>query len=718
MTQSGGFNFGNVLGQIGQAVGGSNIGGTVGAGEKPEYNFPSGMDKLPESIKTWFLRSDNGQTGLNEFLRNADPKVIDEFRSAVNSGLIQPKNAAANQIIQGYGGLRAGDAVGPGGVLGNLMDDKPSGMTEGYWQQANTLINTMLDYKTKQVEQSGYLDGMPTVQREQMMNQMAQGWKQQFTNEFMANESKRAAMAGEGLTQQQIDNQNLQSMAKIMGGTVDPSTGKYQQTEEGRQFDTNQTGYIDGKRTLAGEAQDWSQQKDVANAAANPRDYIYAQMLGNARGGLAGQPATNQLQMPNAQPPGGPNAANGFMPGPDAAARAAGAGAPGAGQPGMNPLASTQPPGTSGAGTMAADGAPLVPGANPNQWADMFKQAQTAQDAARQGMIGAQQGPGAGAASGLSPGPGSPEMVGGYPGFQGMGTLPGAPGETPEQMINDPGFDGQAAAERKRAMMAQMNLPQIGQLPDAPREPGAMPDGMTDRIQPWNGGQLQPMGGQFNPQEMPQGLDQRYRETMQQAGQDGQMPQKDMQWHQQERMLQQGQPGGMQQLQPTQMPLNEMQWNKQMPQFRAPGQPGMPGQAPAPGGMPGQAPQMGQWNGMQQMQQKQPVPGQTPGMPQPQQGVTDPQYTTSAFTQQLLKNRMVPGSGAIQGQGNFMTQEQMKKQVMPNKVRAQDFMRGRDSEQKGFLGVTSAAGMSDEDAMGAMKNNMPKFQAPGAGKMI
>lgn len=609
------FNFQDMLSQGTQAL--NSIGGTVGAGEKPEYNFPSGIDKLPESVRTWFLRSDNGQTGLNEFLRNADPKVIDEFRSAVNSGLIQPKNAAADQIIKGYGGLRAGDMAGPGGILGPMQDDMPSGLSPEYWQQANTLIGTMIDAQMKAAEASGYFNGIPTIQREQIMGQLAQGWKQQFTNEFLANEQKRASMAQEGMTQQQINNQNLQSMAQIMGGTVNPQTGQFQQTEQGRQFDTSQTGYINGQRTLAGEAQDWSMQKDVANAAANPRDYIYAQMLGNARGGLAGQPATNQLQMPSRDGMGAPGAAqNAWNP----ANYNASTGQLGVGNAGQNPLASTQPPGTSGAGTMAQNGTPGQPSQGASQWQDMYEKAMGAQDQARQAMMGAQAGAGAGAASALSPGAGSMEMVRGWTGYQGQDGQ-GTPQPTPGQ----PGQEGMAS---------------------------------ISPVNPATGMRFDESTGQYTSQPLPT-AQQNYDRRMALMGG---LPQG----------VQAIPEGGMQGLQPFQ----------------------------APGGM------------------QKPVPGQTPGMPQPQQGQSQPQYTTSAFTQQLLKNRMVPGQGAIQGQGQYMTQQQMQKSVMPNKIRAQDFLRGRDSEQKGFLGTTSAAGFSDEDAIGAIKNNMPKFQAPGAGRMI
>lgn len=550
-------------------------GGIVGT-ETPEWDFPLGSERVPDSVRSAFLRSDAGPTGLNQFLQNADPKVIDDFRSAINMGIIRPKNAAASNITAGYGGLRAGDvAPGAAGVLGPMMNDMPSGMSPEYWAQANTLVNTMVNAQLKAAEQSGYLNGVPTVQREQIMQQLAQGWKQQFTNEFLAQEQKRSAQAQEGLSQQQINNQNLQAMAQLMGGTVNPQTGEFQQTEQGRQFDTTATGWINGQRTLAGQAQDWSQAKDAAAAASNPRDYIYAQMLNNARGGLAGQPATNQLPQPGQAP------YTTGMPGVD-------------GQQGYNPMQWTNPPGVSGAGTMAQNGTPGQPApgqdgqlGDQSQWATWFQQAQQAQDAARQGMLGAENGPGAGAASALSPGPGSAGMTQGYPGYQGQA------------------------------------------LPQA--TPAGFPTGAQDGrvgIEPWQT------------------------------------------------------PGSAQQA-----------YQQRLAQFRA------PQQQQGPTG----------WGQGQQGAGAAQGPAQT----------TQPQYTTSAFTQSLLQNRVTPKTGALNTSGQYMSQPQMQQALNLNKVRAQDYLRGNASEKQGFQGFTSfAGGYSPEDTESAISKNLPTFKAPSAGRMI
>jgi hypothetical protein len=622
----------NFFSGLAQDIGSLNQpGGTVGS-EQPEWDFPMGQDRVADDVLGAFFRGDAGPTGLNEFLQKQPPEVVDRFRAYVNMGIIRPKNAAAGNIVKGYGGLRAGDAVGPGGVLGPLQDDKPSGMTADYWAQANNLISTMVNAKLEAAKQSGYLDGVPTMQREEMLQQIAQGWKDRFTEEFKAKETQRSNQANEGLSQQEINNQNLQAMAQTMGGVVG-ADGTFQQSEEGRQFDVESGGWMsNGQATLGREQQAWNQAKDVAALASNPRNYMEAQMLGSARGGLGGMDPSNQINAQRTQtgqaPPGSLPGAGGT--GWNPAQWDASKGQMGAGQ---NPLASTQAPGTSGAGTMAAEGPPgaqdgqTPPGLNPEQWSGWLNNAQKMQDTARQAMMGGQAGA-PGAASGLSPGPGSPQMGQNYPGFQGMDGADGKVGIEPWQMGGD-------AEARKRALMA-------GQMPQG----GAM-----NGIEPWQAGQ--------QPRTLPQSGDGQMQTGEWRGGQGFQMP-----------GARQGQQAG----------------------------PALGG----PGAMPGQRPM-----GMAQ-------PGTQLGQ-QPQ----GQQFTTSAFTQALLKNRAVPNAGALQNQGAYMTQQQMQKEINPSKVRGQDFLRGRDSEQKGFLANTSAAGYSDEDALGAMqKNAAPAFKAPTAGRMV
>jgi hypothetical protein len=622
--------------------------GTVGS-EQPEWDFPQGKEAIDDDVMGAFFRGDFGPTGLNEFLQKQPPEVVDRFRAFVNAGIIRPKNAAAGNIVKGYGGLRAGDEAGPGGVLGAMQDDMPSGLSPEYWAQANNLISTMVNAKLEAAKQSGYLDGVPTMQRDEMLQQLAQGWKAQFTDEFRAQESKRANQAQEGLSQQEINNQNMQAMAGLMGGMVGPN-GEFQQTEQGRQFDisqqTEQGGWMpNGQATLGREQQAWNQAKDVAALASNPRNYMEAQMLGNARGGLGGMQPTNQINADMTQ----------------------------TGQPGANPLARMNPPGVSGAGTLQREGGPGMPGAdgttaqtmgpenlNGGQWSNWLNQANALQGTARDAMLGGQAGA-AGAASGLSPGPGSPGMVQPYGGYQGAAT---------NELLTKPMLG-----------MGAQQFMDPGQIPGY--QPGMTPpDGRAGT--PLGGQGLTPMGGRAD--QMPVGGMGLERID----GRAGMTPQGGQELQRMQQLG--GQYGALQ---------NAGQQGFQMPGARQ-GQQAGPALG-GPGAMPGQRPM-----GMAQ-------PGTQLGQQQP----GGQQYSTSAFSQALLKNRVVPQSGALQNNGAYMTQQQMQKEINPNKVRGQDFLRGRDSEQKGFLANTSAAGYSDEDALGAMqKNAAPAFKAPTAGRMI
>ena len=648
MSQStGGYDWGQLIG----GMGGNPLGSITGS-SAPDWDFPKGKGNLPDIVTKYFFRGDAGPSGINE-AEPPTPEAIDALRKEINAGTIVPKNQAAQQIAGGYGGLRAGDiAPGAAGVLGPMMNDMPSGMSPEYWSQANQLISTGVQAKIKQAEDLGYFNGVPTLQRQQIEQQMAQGWADQFRQQFLANEQQRSNMAQEGMTQQQINNQFMSNMAQTMGGTIDPQTGQFKQTEQGREFDTStqaqQLGYMNGQSTLAREQQAWNQQKDVAQAASNPRDYIYAQMLGNARGGLAGQAPTNQMgnpytttggpppglaasayangSTPNAQTAGWTMGAQGLPSLPGNNANPFGGSTPQNPNQGFSPLAATQPPGTSGQGTMSQMGSPGAgtggqdgqaaqanPLANPQAWGQWWQQANQAQQQARQAMGGAMQD---GAQRQIMPN---------LSGFQGLNpvTQYGQPGQAGQAT------DGQAAPQQ---MSAWMGLPQNGDY--------------AARLAAFK---AQQGAGGFN----------QY----------------------------QGDP-------------SQMLWEQSRQ-----------GQTPQGGqGLQGQY----SWYG-QQAQPEQPGLGfQSPGYgynPQSQQ----PQYTTSAFTQSLLQNRMVPQSGALQTQGQYMTQPQMQSALNLNKVRAQDYLRGNYSEQQGFKGTASMAGFSDEDTDNAVKNNLPSFRAPSSG---
>lgn len=319
------------LGGIGQA----NIVGE----ETPQWEFPQGENAVPELVRTWFLRGDNGPTRLNEFLQQAPPEAIDKFRAAVNSGLMRPQNQAASSIARGYGGLRAGDQT----LLGPMIDGMPEGLTPEYWAVVINKAQQAANEQIALMDRTGYFNNMPTLERQRVEAEISDNIAKTEIQRRLADNTIRATDLDEAYRRDEMAQQMRQNIiqqfgydpgpqgaAGVVGGNqqagiagadgVPPipgsqgpggnGTGRPNMTMEMG----NQVGwqYVPGsgwQQTLAGQAQDLSeqqqafaQQAEVAKAASNPRDYIYAQMLGNARGGLAGQPATNQMQATTQSP--------------------------------------------------------------------------------------------------------------------------------------------------------------------------------------------------------------------------------------------------------------------------------------------------------------------------------------------------------------------------------------------------------------------------------
>src|SRR4029077_12791097 len=119
--------------------------------------------RVPDSVRPLLLRSDAGPTGINQSLAQElqkNPKLIDEIRSAINMGVLRPKNAAAQNITTGYGGYRAGDMT----ALGPLINGMRSGLNESQLNTLANILNTAADYQIGLMEQTGYFDGKPTWQ--------------------------------------------------------------------------------------------------------------------------------------------------------------------------------------------------------------------------------------------------------------------------------------------------------------------------------------------------------------------------------------------------------------------------------------------------------------------------------------------------------------------------------------------------------------------------
>lgn len=656
-------------------LGGIGTPSTVG-GTNPEWDFPYGEGRVSELVKKYFFRGDAGPTGINA-AEPPTPEAIEEFRRLVNTGVIRPKNDAASNIVRSQGGLRAGDQT----LLGPMIDGMPEGLTPEYWSVVIQKAQQAAQERIAIMNATGYFEGKSTLDRERIeadianeiakteisrrladntirstdldeayrRDEMAQNMRQNIIAQFGYDpgpQGAAGAMSGnpqaqptpipgspEAMAVQQGQVVNTAGQGAIPGspgsqggqpsGTLGGAATSNNATAPGMTLAaSNQVGwqYVPGsgwvqtvggrQQTLAEQQQAWQQQADVAKAASNPRDYIYAQMLGNARGGLAGQPATNQL------------------------------------------TATTQMPGQ-------------LPGQLP-------------------GGMG-------------QPAPMPGQMPGGYQ----PGQLPG--GMQGGQVGIEPWMMGPEAAQRKQAMFQQVSgSPEYQQLLQQRQQIGDTDPAQAQQIEERMNQMLAPINqmgqaGQPGPEAM-----------MQTQGPESLGPQY---WN---AMAGQAQAGAQQALGAVQRDGQMPQANPQMALNRAGFQP------PGTGGM-GWRGMMGQMQqpaqpmqaGVQQGQPGQPMGAQ--GMPQQ----TAPgQLAVGAFSTALQRNRLVPGSGAMQQQGSWQTMDQLRQNTNPMKWRTQDFMRGNTSERQQALGTASAAGFSDEDTQDMLKGGLPSFKAPGAGAMI
>ena len=698
---AGGMQSGGIMQMIQNFMMGGQKPGTVVGQETPEWEFPMGADRVPDDIRNIFLRSDAGPTGLNEFIQQEmqkNPGIIDRLRSMINMGIMRPKNAAAQNITTGYGGYRAGDQT----PLGPLINGMPSGLNESQLNTLANIIGSGVQYNLGLIEQSGYLDGMPTLERDRVMGELAQGWMEQAISQFRENEVATHNRATENLDQQRVTNDNIQTMADIFGGQMvtDPATGQstFQPTEEARQFNTTESGYLNGQATLTREQQAFNQAKDVANLMSNPRNYMEAQMLQNARGGLTGMQPNNQVQQTTFGPattanpqmggaqqfqsPGGqfnqlPNLSTmqGGQQEPNFFRETAQGGQQGQG------FNTPTPQGQAATGQMNLS--------NPQQWSDMLTQAGGQWGTAQQGLNAVRSNP---AWGGMMP------QAGQLPGGIGAGPAPwpGLPTGTQfrpptgagadEQIIriDDPGTDPQAA-QRKRMLMGG----QPGGAGDLERGLTVVDDSN------WTPEQRAQWAAQQQAKPMPN-IQQRMAALGQPSGLGG-----DMAW------LHGGQAG------PAENGASITGGMQGLPSGQAPAWGNLSGQFGSLAGLKNAFGQAGA-GGVQQARQ----PG-AGGQNVAAANGPGTQYATSNFTQSLLQNRVVPKTGGLAVGGQKMTMDQMKGAFNPNKVRTQDYLRGENSQQANFRSFGSAVGgYSDEDLTGIMQKNLPSFKAPTAGRMI
>lgn len=320
--------------------------------EQPRWRLPNG--NAPDIVARAFLRSDT-PSGLS--YTDITPESTQAFRDLIRAGALIPDNDAARAVAQSYGGWQPGDMT----PLGPIIEGKPGGLDPDYW---NVLINKVRaegDIRVQQAAAQGYFgDVSPAVmpdgtldlqnvnltaaQRNAILAYQQQVYQNE-TQRRLADNTIRQTDMDEAFRQKTLAEQQRQfnttsglTAQELYGGRYagadagaagtgsvgvpgQPGSGQFMPTENARQFNTTQSGWLqqpDGTwvQTLAGQQQGFAQQQAVAQTAANPRNYIEAAMLGASRGGLAGQAPSNALYANTPfVPPGAPGAGQPGTPG-------------------------------------------------------------------------------------------------------------------------------------------------------------------------------------------------------------------------------------------------------------------------------------------------------------------------------------------------------------------------------------------------------------------
>lgn len=247
----------------------------VGTGERPTWSLPQG--NVPDGVAQAFLRSDT-PTGLSTDT-NAVQQNTDQFRALVRAGLIVPTNQAAKNIAQSYGGWQAGDIT----PLGPMIEGKAGGLTPEEWQAYVAKARQESDAAVAAAEQSGYFQGMPTLQRETELARIAndaarvsierqraeaeiQQAQQRIDDARRAGDMDREQQETEFARNLHLEHERLSEQSRLAdAGRV----------EEARQFDVQASGYMEGPggertATLAREQWQAEQQQLAYERAANP----------------------------------------------------------------------------------------------------------------------------------------------------------------------------------------------------------------------------------------------------------------------------------------------------------------------------------------------------------------------------------------------------------------------------------------------------------------
>ena len=281
-------------------------------GEKPQWSVPYGLTFGGwELVQKYFMRSDT-PNGMST--DNIPPEAWQALTNAIRAGQVVPGNNAAAAIAVSSGGVQNG-SMSPYGVP--WIDGLPGGMSSDQWNALTNRINA----RVNEAQTSGFLDGVPTLDREKAMAAI--------TSQITQDETARMLATSEiSRRQQELDRLERERQDAIRTGDLNRAQelGIHQSDLQKQYADLNnnmaqwlteQTGQVympgsvgvdangnpvqgtgtpgmTGQTTLSQQQQAFDQATKSAELAANPRTSLQAWMMGQ-RSGLNGQQAANQV---------------------------------------------------------------------------------------------------------------------------------------------------------------------------------------------------------------------------------------------------------------------------------------------------------------------------------------------------------------------------------------------------------------------------------------
>lgn len=136
---------------------------TANTYERPTWSLPNG--NVPDIVANYYFRSD---TPTGRSTETPPPEAVDAFRNLVRAGAIVPTNQAAQAMVQSEGGIQNGD-MSLFGVP--FIDDLPGGMDAAQWNALTAKSAQEADEALRQAQLSGYFNGVPTLERQQVEQQ-------------------------------------------------------------------------------------------------------------------------------------------------------------------------------------------------------------------------------------------------------------------------------------------------------------------------------------------------------------------------------------------------------------------------------------------------------------------------------------------------------------------------------------------------------------------